>query len=263
MTRERATRRWFHRSTAAPAPDPEPGPETGVATSEDGGATPPEAPTGVRATIRAVRVALRPIGRRRLVKAILAITGIGVFGLVVFGGFGMWWTSQPSFCGRCHVMEKYVDAWDVSTHKDVNCESCHVPTGAFGFLGGKITSLQVVLNFALGHYEDTSFNASVPNSNCLKCHGDVLEGDVETDKIRVRHSEIIGAGAKCMLCHSAVAHGSAVPVGSHTVPEMDTCFKCHDNQVAPLKCNLCHVTPPIATEPESHGSTSTTEPRSD
>jgi cytochrome c nitrite reductase small subunit len=201
-------------------------------------------------SIRAVRGALAPLGRRR----VLVAAAFGLAPVVLLGGLlagaGMWATSQPSFCSGCHPMEPFVDAWEVSSHQDVNCEQCHTPPGFFGFVGGKIAGLQVVVNYVRGDFEDYSFNAVVSNGSCLRCHEPVLEEKVHstgTLPVVVSHRDIVEAGGKCIACHSTVAHGAAVPPGSRTHPTMSACIRCHDDQTAPLRCSLCHVRAPEGT----------------
>lgn len=199
---------------------------------------------GVRESVRTTAKALAPVGKRRVVMASVTLAGVALGAILIFSGISFWWTSQPSFCGRCHVMTPFIQAWEKSPHREVNCENCHLNPGLFGFLGGKISSLQVVLNYVRGEYEDWSFNAAVPNASCLQCHEEILEHNVHSSGIRVSHANIIGMGGKCISCHSTVAHGSEVPVGSETHPTMAACLKCHDNETAPLKCNLCHISRP-------------------
>lgn len=196
---------------------------------------------GFRESLRATREALAPIGRRRVLAATVGLMSIATVGILVFSGVSFWWTSQPSFCGRCHVMDPYIESWEHSPHQEVNCERCHLPPGVFGFVGGKIAGLQVVMNYLRGRFEDYSFNAAVSNASCLQCHEDILEHNVHGAQVEVSHLDIVEAGGKCMSCHSTVAHGEAVPVGSATHPTMDKCLTCHNDETAPLKCSLCHT----------------------
>lgn len=200
-------------------------------------------PGEVIGTARDVRGFVRSLGRRRVLLSAIALAFAGLVAIGAMSGASMWWTSKPSFCASCHPMRKFVDAWQVSKHKTVNCERCHAPSGTFGFVGGKIASLQVVSNYLRGRYDDTSFNAAVPNQACESCHHKVLDRPIVRNGIKVDHKTIVTAGGKCMFCHSAIAHGNAVPVGSRTGPTMGACFKCHDGHTAPTRCSLCHVGP--------------------
>lgn len=208
----------------------------------------------------ATRTALAPIKKRHVFVASLGLMGISAAGVFIFSAVSFWWTSQPSFCDRCHVMKPYVAAWQQSPHRDVNCESCHLTPGFFGFLGGKIAGLQVVMNYIRGDYHDYSFNAAVSNASCLQCHDSILGGDIHdrTTGITVSHKNIIDMGGKCLNCHSTVAHGSAVSFGSETHPTMATCLRCHNDKVAPLECDLCHTgrEPPSSTATEGPAVTS-------
>jgi cytochrome c-type protein NapC len=191
------------------------------------------------------------VQKRHVVVASLGLMGFATAGVLLFSAVSFWWTSQPSFCAKCHVMTPYVEAWKQSVHSDVKCESCHLTPGFFGFLGGKIAGLQVVSNYIRGDYSDWSFNAAVGNAACLQCHENILDRNIhgESTGVIVSHRNIIETGGKCMFCHSTVAHGAAVSVGSATHPTMSACLKCHNDQTAPLDCNLCHERPAGASPP--------------
>lgn len=183
-------------------------------------------------------------GRNRKRYIVLSAGTMGMVGggILLLSVFSFWWTSQPSFCNRCHVMNKYVAAWERSPHKDVNCETCHTAPGFFGFVGGKVAGLQVVANYVRGEFTDDSFNAAVANASCLRCHEDILDHLItdEETQVTVSHYHIIDNGGKCMNCHSTVAHLETVPIGSATYPTMDTCMKCHNGDLAPTDCEVCH-----------------------
>ena len=126
--------------------------------------------------------------------------------------------------------------------------------------------IQVVMNYVRGTYEDYSFNAAVGNAACLKCHEGIMGETIHsTDTgILVSHKDIIETGGKCMSCHSTVGHGDAVPFGSQTHPTMATCLTCHDDRIAPLDCDLCHVgkKPPSPSATHSTDATATPAPQS-
>jgi cytochrome c nitrite reductase small subunit len=218
---------------------------------------------GLKGPLASTRAALAPVKKRHLFVATIGLMGFMGIGVLLFAGASFWWTSQPSFCGRCHVMEPYIAAWEQSPHADVNCEKCHLTPGFFGFIGGKISGLQVVANYIRGDYEDWSFNAAVTNAACLQCHEDITEAPIHNKEtgILVSHKDILESGGKCMFCHSTVAHGSEVPAGSATHPTMQTCLTCHNDEIAPLDCDLCHVgkTPPSGTPPTSESSPTGTD----
>jgi nitrate/TMAO reductase-like tetraheme cytochrome c subunit len=196
-------------------------------------------------SVRAVRRGLFGVGRRRLLIGGSVMLGVPLIAMVGVSAYSLHATSQPSFCGNCHVMQPYIDAWHGSTHGEVNCEECHIPPGGAAFVGGKIGSIQVVIDYWRGNYDmDRSFSAVVSNASCLRCHESlVTEGPITTSEgLIVDHRGIIRLGEKCMTCHSTVAHEAVMPVGARTFPTMQTCFKCHDGTTASTQCSLCHVT---------------------
>jgi nitrate/TMAO reductase-like tetraheme cytochrome c subunit len=238
----RSRKRRRDQRSAAPPDDAAAG-EGSPQPTEPGETTGPSDEGTPRGPFASTRAALAPIKKRHVMVASIGLMGVAAAGVFLFSAVSFWWTSQPSFCNRCHVMEPYVEAWEQSAHRDVSCESCHLTPGFFGFLGGKISGLQVVMNYIRGEYEDWSFNAAVSNAACIQCHESILEGNVHDNAsgITVSHLDIIRMGGKCLNCHSTVAHGAAVSVGSETHPTMATCLKCHNDKIAPLDCDLCHT----------------------
>jgi hypothetical protein len=163
-------------------------------------AAPPAEPTGSAGDegsggglISETRAALAPVRKRHMLVAGLSLLGFVFAGTLLFSAVSLG-TSQPSFCGRCHVMEPYIAAWEQSAHADVNCESCHLTPGFFGFIGGKIAGLQVVANYIRGDYEDWSFNAAVSNASCLQCHDEILAKNIHSADtgVIVSHRNIVG-----------------------------------------------------------------------
>jgi nitrate/TMAO reductase-like tetraheme cytochrome c subunit len=245
----RRRRRASPTDEEAPAEAGERAPETEPAPS---GA--PEA----KGVLGSTREALKPVKKRHILIASLGLMGVGLAGVLLFSAFSLWWTSQPSFCDRCHVMNTYVDTWEASPHGDINCEHCHINPGLFSFMGGKIAGLQVVANYITGHFDDDSFSAAVSNAACLECHGSLLDHEKNViGDLNVSHLHIVDNGGKCMDCHSTVAHGNSVPVGAANFPTMDKCMKCHDGVLAPTTCSLCHRdgTPKNEPPPDQFGVT--------
>jgi len=248
--RRRRRKRAGAADAAAPPAETTGPPAEPTVTGESG--EPAGEEDSAKGLISGTRAALAPLKKRHILIASIGVMGFVLAGTLLFSAASFWWTSQPSFCGRCHVMEPYIAAWERSAHADVSCESCHLTPGFFGFIGGKIAGLQVVANYIRGDYEDWSFNAAVSNASCLQCHEDILAKNIHSADtgVIVSHRNIVETGGKCMFCHSTVAHGAAVQMGSATHPTMATCLTCHNDEIAPLDCDLCHVgkrAPPEAT----------------
>jgi nitrate/TMAO reductase-like tetraheme cytochrome c subunit len=195
----------------------------------------------VHSSVRAVWSAWTGISKRRRRQATFVLVVVPLVVLGTLSAAAFHWTSQPSFCAKCHPMRPFIEGWEAGPHRTVNCEDCHLPPGTVGFVGGKIAALQVVVDYMRGDYRDESFNAVVSNASCLSCHAKVETDVLVRDGIRVDHRGIIKLGGKCMTCHSTIAHGDATPVGARTYPTMSTCFTCHNGTIASTECTVCHV----------------------
>ena len=62
---------------------------------------------------------------RWIILSSASFLAMGLVGLV----FMVEVSSQPEFCGTCHVMDPYFQSWETSTHKEVACVDCHIPPG--------------------------------------------------------------------------------------------------------------------------------------
>lgn len=108
----------------------------------------------------------------------------------------------PGFCGRCHVMQPYIDTYLASSHRDAaTCGSCHVPHdvlrgGAYkSYTGTK--DLLAVLTGRDEHIRISNLGKDVVQENCLRCHNTLMReiGDTRDNK-----------GSYCFDCHRHVPH---------------------------------------------------------
>jgi nitrate/TMAO reductase-like tetraheme cytochrome c subunit len=86
-------------------------------------------------------------------------------------------TSQPSFCGSCHIMQPYYISWEQDIHGgklDAACVDCHYAPGERTTVKAKLRGLSQVFSYVSGRYGATRPRAHVSNLSCLtaKCHGD-------------------------------------------------------------------------------------------
>jgi cytochrome c nitrite reductase small subunit len=85
-------------------------------------------------------------------------------------GFMLWdYHKQPQFCGTCHIMDSYVEAYHESdflvrahAEEDVGCLDCHIPT-----IQEQVNELIV---FVSGDFEDPLQMRRFPDEFCLQCH---------------------------------------------------------------------------------------------
>ncbi len=108
----------------------------------------------------------------------------------------------PGFCGRCHVMQPYVETYLASSHRDAaTCGSCHVPHdvlrgGAYkAYTGTK--DLLAVLTGRDEHIRISNLGKDVVQENCLRCHNTLMREIGDTRE---------NGGSYCFDCHRGVPH---------------------------------------------------------
>lgn len=119
----------------------------------------------------------RAFVRRWLFRAVVTVLVVAVF-----SALGLWVaerkTSQPEFCGSCHIMKPYYESWQADVHGgklEVACVDCHYAPGERGTLAADLRGLSQVTSYVSGRYGATRPRAHVDNRSCLtsKCHGDM------------------------------------------------------------------------------------------
>jgi nitrate/TMAO reductase-like tetraheme cytochrome c subunit len=157
-------------------------------------------------------------------------------------------SSQPDFCGSCHVMKPYYESWRTSKHNDVACVECHIPPGIGSELRKKYEALAMVASYFTGTYGTNPW-AEVPDESCLRpgCHEqrlligrELFQGvlfDHRPHLAELRREKRL----RCTSCHSQIVQGAHISVTE------STCFLCHFKDV-PLnqetaRCTLCHEVP--------------------
>ena len=88
--------------------------------------------------------------------------------------------SEASFCGKCHATEFEVATYMHSAHAhEANCGDCHDPhalvTGSmYAAYSGSRDLYAVITNTAPLEIRVTDMSKKVLQSNCLRCHGDIM-----------------------------------------------------------------------------------------
>jgi nitrate/TMAO reductase-like tetraheme cytochrome c subunit len=157
-------------------------------------------------------------------------------------------SSQPQFCGSCHIMAPYYQSWLTSTHKDFACVECHIPPGITSEFRKKYEALSMVARYFTGTYSTNPWT-EVDDQSCLRsgCHTKrVLLGrelyrgvlfDHQPHLAEMRREKQL----RCTSCHSQIVQGSHISVTP------STCFLCHFKDTAPnvgtARCTLCHAVP--------------------
>jgi cytochrome c nitrite reductase small subunit len=142
---------------------------------------------------------------RRIVKALFIITpaaliGLGAYTFFYAKGYS-YLTNDPKACMNCHVMRDFYTAWEVSSHRSVTCNGCHVPHDPIrkylvkadnGFWHSFAFTFENVQVFRL-----KPRGQKVVEENCVRCHATTVS--------TVFHG---GDGKRCFDCHRGVGHAS-------------------------------------------------------
>lgn len=160
-------------------------------------------------------------------------------------------TSRPGFCVSCHVMKPYFDAWEVSTHNDISCVTCHVPPGLEGTIKHKFMAFSMVVNYVTGLYKRSKPWAEIDDAACLRegCHDTrLLKGVEDFKNVVFDHRPHLeqprrDRRLRCTSCHAQIVQGEHISVTE------GTCFLCHfmpDSGGRPTdlaRCTHCHHPP--------------------
>jgi len=124
------------------------------------------------------RFAVRWLKRIAITAAVLIV--VSVVALVIADHK----TSQPEFCGSCHIMKPYYESWHADVHGGklgVACVECHYAPGERETFMAKMRGLSQVTSYVSGRYGAGRPRAHVDNRSCLtsKCHGDMAFMDRE------------------------------------------------------------------------------------
>lgn len=199
---------------------------------------------------RAARLPLRRVVLMGAAAVILTVIILAAFFEV---------TSQPTFCGSCHLMRPYLESWRTSSHHGIPCMTCHAHAGLSGYFQTKFTAVSMLANYATGLYKRSKPWAEIEDANCLTCHttrlleGKIKFGDVTFDHTPHLTEERRGRRLRCTSCHSQIVQGS------HITVTPTTCFLCHFKNVEQegradlARCTKCHTEPPVGSVADSLG----------
>lgn len=186
----------------------------------------------------------------------------------VYAGYTV--TTNSQLCGQCHEMRPEFYTWQDSSHSQIKCVDCHLPTNRWqrvvrNFLGIRM----VVEHFTHTVPENITIRQAVTNDNCLVCHTLNRQATLPGD-LRMSHVQHIDHGVLCVNCHNGVVHGKIVERGqidkvprenwnasmgktqlllTNTQPRMILCLQCHLQWKVSTQCERCHSKIPT---PPSH-----------
>lgn len=187
---------------------------------------------------RPEEVAVPPPRQSPLVDIALLL-GAFLIAISVTTGVFLHVSRQPTYCRSCHQMTTDYRSWKRSSHRGVECANCHQAPGAAGYFLYKVNQLDMVLARLSRRYTKP-ITADVANTSCLQCHEKDVGRSIVVSGLKVRHSDFLAVGYKCVACHNTAGHGSSTV--NPTRPSMDQCSTCHDGKKAFSTCGGCHVT---------------------
>ena len=155
------------------------------------------------------------LGRRRR-----AITGLGILLSILLGvllGTGAftfnyaeglsYFSTDPTACINCHVMDQHYDSWLKSSHGAVaTCVDCHLPQDFPHNLISKADngwnhSWQFTMQTFHEPIQIKPRNARILQNNCIRCHSDMVS------PLLVHHEPISRDDTiSCVQCHAGVGH---------------------------------------------------------
>lgn len=139
------------------------------------------------------------------------LVGLGLF-TFRYGEGHSYFSSDPTACVNCHIMQPQYDSWQKASHHTVaTCVDCHLPhsfvakwlaKGENGFLHSKAFTFQ--------DFHEPIFirerNQHILQDNCLQCHGGLVH-DIVTPAATSREP------VNCIHCHRSAGHGETVGMG--------------------------------------------------
>jgi hypothetical protein len=180
--------------------------------------------------------------------------------LVVLGGATVVLTDRPEFCGTCHEMKPYYDAWASGPHRALWCIDCHVDEGIVARVEHKFAALDQLKVHLTGEPAfPLPVSPSIPDTRCRRCHPN-------PSSRTLGFPHVVHTSRACTSCHADKGHsvtvqalstadvyaeGLEVPPSQAAVVARTgrgaplighlqvACARCHN--MARTECSACHV----------------------
>lgn len=203
---------------------------------------------------------MSPTVRRRISRIARVMIPVTIFAIILMTVGTVTFiqvSSQPWFCGSCHIMKPYYTSWTTSTHRNVACIKCHIAPGVKAEAMKKIQAANMVVKDFTGATKTRPW-AEIDDASCLRsgCHTDrLIEGRVDFKGVTFNHTTHLGEVRNGMQLHCTSCHSQIVQ-GTHIAVTENTCFLCHFKDQPPGRpiagCIGCHPSPPTVTSPEGY-----------
>jgi len=153
--------------------------------------------------------------RRQIITGLLLILPgmvLGLSGYTFYYAKGYsYLVDDPNACVNCHVMRDNLYAWQVSPHRFVTCNGCHVP---HNFLGKYATKVEHGMRHSyVFTFEDPQVirikesGKDIVESNCIRCHAMMVSTIVHGGRPPLVPPVNGGVSAmRCFECHQGMGH---------------------------------------------------------
>lgn len=135
---------------------------------------------------------------------------IGLATITAVHGEGLsYFSTRPSACANCHIMQAQLDGWQVSSHHTVaTCSDCHLPSSFVAKYVAKASNgWHHSVGFTTGNFREPirikGNNAEILESNCRRCHEDAI-AHLDPGPL---------TPIPCVHCHAQVGHPSPAGIG--------------------------------------------------
>jgi nitrate/TMAO reductase-like tetraheme cytochrome c subunit len=165
------------------------------------------------------------------------------------------YTSRPSFCGSCHIMERYYNSWESDKHakEDVACVDCHYAPGEKFTLRATFKGLGQLFAYLSTYVEAKEIRtpARVSDLSCMisDCHPkqNLQDKKVQyTETISYVHKTHFDKTVEGQKLHCGTCHQHVRSEKHFEVPKV-ACYLCHFKEAkfneGKAKCSLCHEIP--------------------
>lgn len=141
------------------------------------------------------------------------------------------YTSQPSFCGSCHLMQTRYVSWERSLHNKATCFQCHSSPGFVGETEAKVNGIKYLYYEYKGYRDVQILRAEVSNESCMRCHTiEEMDEKMERSINPVQHpptshkSHVLDLKISCTACHGNIMH---INLEGQSKKALNACKDCH------------------------------------
>ncbi len=185
--------------------------------------------------------------QKTLLLILIVIIAIAAIGVITAEHY----TSQPDFCGSCHIMKKYYDSWVSTSHKDVKCVECHYSPGEKHSIRVKFKGLAQLFTYFYSADKTVRKPAVIDDLSCIAsaCHPKQTLNEKKYEfgeKISYIHKTHFDKAIEGQTLHCEVCH-QHITADKHFEISENACFLCHFKNEkfneGRATCSLCHEIP--------------------